>query len=103
MGEDFAKKYEQIKNEKNKYVNLIQSSSQKREELKDKLRILANEIEVLQQRLTAKDKQVNQVILKNSNEESERDREQTKINKEEAKHRGLKEDLDQAKLTVSKL
>merc|ERR1712168_1340387 len=46
-----AKSYEQIKNEKNKYVNLIQSASQKREELKEKLRILANEIEVLQQRL----------------------------------------------------
>lgn len=101
--DEFAKKYEQIKNEKNKYVNLIQSSSQKREELKEKLRLLANEIEVLQQRLASKDKEVNQAVLKNANAESLRDQCQTRINKARQKHAALIEELDQAKLTVSKL
>jgi chromosome segregation ATPase len=101
--DDFAKRYEQIKNEKNKYVNLIQSSSQKREELKEKLRLLANEIEVLQQRLNKKDKEVNQAVLKNQNAEGVRDQCQSRINKARQKHSLLIDELDQAKLNVSKL
>ena len=34
--DDFAKLYDVIKNEKNKYVHMIQSSTQKAAELRDK-------------------------------------------------------------------
>jgi chromosome segregation ATPase len=47
---------EQAKNERNKYVNHIQSSSQRAAEMKEKLKILSNEIEILRQEIFAKDR-----------------------------------------------
>jgi hypothetical protein len=36
--------YEVVKNERNKYVNLIQSSAQALAEMREKIRILHNEV-----------------------------------------------------------
>jgi chromosome segregation ATPase len=44
---EFSALYEVVKNERNKYVNLIQSSSQALAEMKEKIRILNNEVSVL--------------------------------------------------------
>lgn len=44
---DFDKLYDVIKNERNKCVNLIQTSTQKSAEMKEKIKILQNEIEIL--------------------------------------------------------
>ena len=44
---DFAKLYDIIKNERNKCVNLIQTSTQKAAEMKEKIKIFDNEIEIL--------------------------------------------------------
>lgn len=41
---EFSALYEVVKNERNKYVNLIQSSSQALAEMKEKIRILNNEV-----------------------------------------------------------
>lgn len=42
---EFSALYEVVKNERNKYVNLIQSSSQALAEMKEKIRILNNEVQ----------------------------------------------------------
>ena len=39
--------YDVIKNERNKCVNLIQASTQKAAEMREKIKILQNEIEIL--------------------------------------------------------
>ena len=44
---EFAKLYDIIKNERNKCVNLIQTSTQKAAEMREKIKILQNEIEIL--------------------------------------------------------
>ena len=47
-----------IKNERNKCVNLIQTSTQKAAEMKEKIKILQNEIEILRTEVSKKDKSV---------------------------------------------
>jgi len=53
---EFTKLYEMVKNERNKTVNMIQTSQQAAAEMKEKIGILQNEIEILQNETTAKDK-----------------------------------------------
>ena len=45
-----------IKNERNKCVNLIQTSTQKAAEMKEKIKILQNEIEILRTAVMQKDR-----------------------------------------------
>ena len=52
---EFSALYEVVKNERNKYVNLIQSSTQVMAEMREKIRILHNELEILTNESTAKD------------------------------------------------
>ena len=47
---EFAKLYEVVKNERNSYVNAIQTSSQALAEMKERIKILHNEVEILQVR-----------------------------------------------------
>lgn len=60
---DFAKLYDVIKNERNKCVNLIQTSTQKAAEMKEKIKILQNEIEILRTEVSKKDKSVLDPVL----------------------------------------
>ncbi|XP_015758024.1 PREDICTED: coiled-coil domain-containing protein 146-like [Acropora digitifera] len=55
---DFAKLYDVIKNERNKCVNLIQTSTQKAAEMREKTKILQNEIEILRSKVNAKDRRL---------------------------------------------
>jgi len=68
---DFAKLYDVIKNEKNKYVHLIQASTQKAAELRDKLRVLANEVEILQGSATQKVKVLRKAQLNHNQSKAE--------------------------------
>lgn len=52
---EFTALYEVVKNERNKYVNLIQSSAQALAEMREKIRILNNEVEILGNESSAKD------------------------------------------------
>ena len=52
---EFSALYEVVKNERNKYVSLIQGSTQVMAEMREKIRILHNEIEILTNESTAKD------------------------------------------------
>ena len=55
---EFAKMYNVIKNERNKCVNLIQTSTQRAGEMREKKKILHNEIEILQQAANHKDRYI---------------------------------------------
>ena len=53
---EFAKQYDVIKTERNKYVNQIQTSTQKAAEMREKIKILQNEIEIQRTALSQKDR-----------------------------------------------
>lgn len=53
---DFAKMYDVIKSDRNKCVNQIQISTQRAAEMKEKLKILGNEFEILRTSVAQKEK-----------------------------------------------
>ena len=53
---EFSALYDVVKNERNKYVNLIQATSQALAEMKEKIKILQNEVEILRNESLAKDR-----------------------------------------------
>ena len=53
---EFAKLYDVIKNERNKCVNLIQTSTQKASEMREKIKILQNETEILRTAVAQKER-----------------------------------------------
>lgn len=55
---EFAKLYDVIKNERNKIVNLIQTSTQISAEMREKIKILANEMEILRTAVSQKERWV---------------------------------------------
>ncbi|XP_067861472.1 coiled-coil domain-containing protein 146 [Heptranchias perlo] len=64
---NFVKVYQIIKNERNKYVNLIQSTAQISAEMREKIKILQNEMEILRTTTLLKDSQLQKYKLKHSN------------------------------------
>lgn len=101
--DDFAKLYDVIKYEKNKYVHMIQSSTQKAAELRDKLRVLANEVEILQGSATLKTKQLKKAELNHAQHCSERD----SLRNEKSKNTGIQNQINAAissrKLEIERL
>lgn len=101
--DDFAKLYDVIKNEKNKYVHMIQSSTQKAAELRDKLRVLANEVEILQGSATLKTKQLKKAELNHAQHCSERD----SLRNDKSKNTGIQNQINAAissrKLEIERL
>jgi archaellum component FlaC len=52
----FASMYEVVKNERNTYANSIQAASQTIAEMRERIKILHNEVDILQNESVAKDK-----------------------------------------------
>ena len=59
---DFATLYDVIKNERNKCVNQIQASTQKAAEMREKIKILQNEVEILRTAAYQKERSVSSPI-----------------------------------------
>lgn len=55
---DFAKMYDVIKSDRNKCVNQIQVCTQRAAEMKEKLKILGNEFEILRTSVSQKEKYI---------------------------------------------
>ncbi|PIK60071.1 putative coiled-coil domain-containing protein [Apostichopus japonicus] len=105
---DFAKLYDVIKNERNKCVNLIQASTQKAAEMREKIKILQNEIEILRtschgkklivsfwQFQKAKLKHVNAIVL--------RDQLRNELAKQQRIESEMQQQLEQQRLDIAKL
>lgn len=52
----FAAMYDIVKNERNSYANAIQAASQSIAEMRERIKILHNEVDILQNESSAKDK-----------------------------------------------
>ncbi|UJR26651.1 hypothetical protein I4U23_007968 [Adineta vaga] len=79
---EFAKMYEIIKNERNKCVSSIQVNHQKSNEMKEKIKLLENEIEILRTKLSTLEKDLQKKNLLVLASVVERDREKHKVEKQ---------------------
>lgn len=100
---DFAKLYDIIKNERNKCVNLIQTSTQKAAEMKEKIKILQNEIEILRTAVSQKDRQLQKQRLKHTNAVVIRDTLRNEVAKQQRIRSEMQEKWEQQKLDIAKL
>ena len=100
---EFTKLYEMVKNERNKTVNLIQASQQAAAEMKEKIGILQNEIVILQNETTAKDKALAVERLACTKAVAERDTVRSDVNKLVFSYKETQTVIDQKISEIDKL
>uniref|UniRef100_A0A0B6Y001 Cilia- and flagella-associated protein 58 central coiled coil domain-containing protein n=1 Tax=Arion vulgaris TaxID=1028688 RepID=A0A0B6Y001_9EUPU len=100
---EFAKLYDLIKNERNKCVNLIQTSTQKSAEMKEKIKILLNEIEIIRTSVIQKDKDFQKHRLRRMNAIVMRDSLRNEMAKQLQLEGEMKEKREQQKMDMAKL
>lgn len=100
---EFSALYDVVKNERNKYVNLIQTSSQALAEMKEKIKILHNEVEVLRNESLAKDKALVKEKLAHSTAQCSRDSLRLDTNKCHEQYRLKQEQVEQQIVEIDKL
>ncbi|KAI9141613.1 hypothetical protein BKA69DRAFT_1073074 [Paraphysoderma sedebokerense] len=91
---DFATLYENVKNERNRYVNLLQPAQQKLTEMKEKLKIILGEIEILQNEVYQKSLELNKRRQENITKYSVRDNTRMEANQLLAQFRHKREQID---------
>lgn len=100
---EFSALYDVVKNERNKYVNLIQASSQALAEMKEKIKILHNEVEVLRNESLAKDKALVKEKLAHATAQCSRDSLRLDTNKSHDAYRVKQEQVEQQIVEIDKL
>lgn len=95
--------YEVVKNERNKYMQQIQKSSQHLSEMKEKLKILQNEVEILRMESAFKDKQLQKVKAEAHKLEVTHDILQNDKTRITAKGAALNEQVEQYVIEIDKL
>eukprot|EP00842_Homolaphlyctis_polyrhiza_P000705 jgi/Hompol1/1635/HPOL_002745-RA len=100
---DFGALYELVKNERNKYLNQIQSSTQRAAEMKEKIKILSNEIEILRHEIYNKDREVSKKKQENSAAYAVRDSLKNEANKLHVQLRDRRDQIDQHLATIEAL
>merc|ERR1711959_415235 len=100
---EFCTMYEVVKNERNKYVAMIQSSSQNLSEMKEKLKILQNEVEILRMESAFKDKQLQKGKQDAGRLEVIHDQLQNEKTRSTGKGAALNEQVEQYVIEIDKL
>lgn len=75
--------YEEVKNARNKYVSQIQNSSQDLAEMKERIKILQNEVEILRNESAEKDRALVEVKHQVQKQQYDRDKQRTELNKKQ--------------------
>ena len=100
---DFQQLYDLVKNQRNKFVNLITASSQSIAEMKEKLKILANEIDILRLESVNKDKLLSKAHSEHNSSMLERDQVRGEINKCAISFREKQDTVDEQISEIDKL
>merc|ERR1712168_1296368 len=100
---DFAKLYDVIKNERNKCVNLIQTSSQKAAEMQEKIKVFQNEIEILCTTTAQREKQLQKQRLKHTNSIVIKNSIRNEVAKQQQIDNEMKEKREQQEMDIDKL
>ena len=82
-----ASLYDLVKNERNKYLNLIQASTQALAEMKEKIKVLTAEVEILHGESIAKDKALVKEVSNHAMSKAARDSLQLELNKGQQEYR----------------
>ena len=100
---EFSALYEVVKNERNKYINLIQSSAQALAEMREKLRILNNEVDILGSEHAAKDLALSKERNAHNQGQSQRDNLRQDLNRFLAEYRMKQSIVEQQIQEIDKL
>lgn len=100
---EFSALYEVVKNERNKYVNLIQSSAQALAEMREKIRILHNEVEILGNERTAKDMALTKERNSHAQAQNHRDSLRQDLNRLLSEYRSKQSTVEQQIQEIDKL
>ena len=100
---DTSKLYEQVKLERNRHVNTIQTSRQLIVELKEKIRILESETEVLRKEFEITDAQVRVQANELNQAYTRRDNTKSELKKAEVKYQSLEAQIDFQKNETDRL
>eukprot|EP00928_Gymnodinium_smaydae_P047441 TRINITY_DN31663_c0_g1_i1.p1 TRINITY_DN31663_c0_g1~~TRINITY_DN31663_c0_g1_i1.p1 ORF type:complete len:925 (-),score=324.64 TRINITY_DN31663_c0_g1_i1:106-2880(-) len=100
---EFCTMYEVVKNERNKYMTSIQKSSQHLSEMKEKLKILQNEVEILRMESAFKDKKLQSTRQEAQRLEVVHDQLQNEKTKITARGAALNEQVEQYVIEIDKL
>lgn len=100
---EFLAAYEVVKAERNKYVGLIQSASQKLSEMKERLKVLSSEIMILQLESTSKDGTIDDCKVKVQKNTETRDNLQNQLTKSVNELNDLNAVIEQYVIEIDKL
>lgn len=100
---EFCTMYEVVKNERNKYMTHIQKSSQHLSEMKEKLKILQNEVEILRMESAFKDKMLQRTRTETLRLDVIHDQLQNEKTRITAKGANLNEQVEQYVIEIDKL
>ncbi len=95
--------YEEVKSARNKYVNMIQNSSQDLAEMKERIKILGNELEILKNESSEKERSLQEYKLILQQEIHKRDGIKTSLNKRQYKSKQTYQQVDQNISEIEKL
>lgn len=99
----FKAYYEEVKSARNKYVNLIQNSSQNLAELKEHIKISQNELEILKNESSEKQRTLNRLGLTIQKHKHDRDKARTNLNRLDSRKKTLIERGSQQANEIAKL
>ncbi|CAM9505670.1 unnamed protein product, partial [Phaeothamnion confervicola] len=101
---EFGALYDVVKGERNKYVNLIQASNQALAEMREKIKILQNEVDILRNESTAKGKALQREAAAHQAAQLQRDALRLDSNKaSKRKYRRKQEEVERQIGEVEKL
>ncbi|XP_073508381.1 coiled-coil domain-containing protein 146 isoform X1 [Phyllobates terribilis] len=100
---EFAKMYDIIRNERNKCVSLIQMATQRSAELREKLKIYGNEMEILRTNVSSKERLLQKAMLKQSNNHMVRNSLQKDVSRVSLHLQEVKEKREQQKMEIGRL
>lgn len=100
---EFSALYDVVKNERNKYVNLMQSSSQALAEMKEKLKILINEVEILRVESKTKTKVLLKERSQHTASQAHRDGLRLDLHKSNMHHYKKQEVIEQQIIEIRRL
>ncbi|XP_006882663.1 PREDICTED: coiled-coil domain-containing protein 146 [Elephantulus edwardii] len=87
----FAKLYDSVRNERNKFVNLLHKAHQKVNEIKERHKMSLNELEILRNSAITQERKLQNSMLKHANNVTVRESMQNDVCKIIAKLQGMKE------------
>ena len=100
---EFTALYEVVKNERNRFVSLLQSSTQATAEMKEKIRILGNEVEILGNESAAKDQALTKEKAQHLQAQNHRNALRQDMNRLLSEYRSKQGSVEQQIMDIDKL